>query len=265
MASRKNFSMRKSNRKTAHNVVSLQPAPGFLQFFEQAVGPKAMPAEIEKAVRFANRFKADLENPETPLRRLRLVWDRIVPFYPNLLHPERLESELSIISRHAAISPTDNIASLGSGPAILEAFIAKNLAFKGQVTCIDISPKFVRMARNLREKLGLKNMKILTGSATAIRLPDSSQDKVVISQTNLADTIHWSQVLMESLRVLKKGPAAKLVLTFASEGRKELPGIFKSLSANGFQREFVRSYAKAGNAEAIIIIASPQAKFWGKK
>lgn len=246
---------------------SRQPKPKseFLKFFEQVVGIPATPEENRVAVQAIKRFKGEIENPTTPLVRLRQVWDGIAHHWSKLINPIRLNAEIEILRRNAFLQKNDRVASFGSGPAIIEAFLAKHIVPAGFVSCIGISPEMNKHATQTRERAGAKNMRIITRSATETGLPSSSQNKVIIGQTDLVDTIHWKSVLGEAFRILKKAPTSKLIIGFAPENQKDIQTLLRSLRENGFNVGISANYARRGEHKAVIVFSDLQSKFWGNK
>ena len=115
-----------------------------------------------------------------------------------------------------------------------------------------------KIALQTKTKAKAENMHILTSSGTETKLASSSQDKVIIGQTNLTDTIHWNPVLKEVRRIIKKGPGTKFILTFAVEKQSQINPIIKSLEKSGFWPEHTIRYASKNNSHAIMIIAKPR-------
>jgi len=152
MAKARKSSKRKLvGRKRVSSSQQTKPKSEFLQFFERVVGKST---SLEKKIAFQafERFKVDLEQPSTSLERLGLVWNTIAPHYLQLISPIRLASEIRVLKKHASFSKNDRIASLGSGPAVLESFLAKQVVPSGFVSCVDISPKMNEIAKQTRER-----------------------------------------------------------------------------------------------------------------
>jgi len=233
----------------------------FELFFRQVVGEQAAVGEAAAASkRVRRRFGKELDNPKTSLVRLRQVWNQTAAVWGKIVFRERVEQEIKIIKMHGRINPSDNIASIGSGPGIHEAFIAKHLVPKGRVTCIDFSLKMSRLARQTREKAQANNMSVFARSGHRTGLPVASQDKVLLIQTTAVDSIHWQPILKEVRRIIKQGPQARFIFSFTTEDvEKTKEPVLKSLRENGFQKEIALKYAVSGKAKAIMIIAKPVA------
>jgi len=223
-----------------------------------------LPSKVEwaEAKKRVDRFKTEFENPKIGLERFRNVWNQIARDYFKLLNLRRIESEIEILKTNAEISRSDNIASLGSGPSVIEAFFAKHIVPKGQVTCIDFSPQMSKIATEVKEKAKAENMSIRTASAASTKLPSGSQDKVIIGQTNLADTVHWKSVLREAMRIIRKSPRAKLAVSFAVKDRKEIAEVEKSLRENGFQPERSIVYYSDKKMEAVMLVSRLPVNSW---
>jgi len=232
----------------------------FRAFFEKVMGRPGSQAEWQQAKNFIKRFESEFDNPNISLERIKAIWNQIAPFYPKVLEPKVMQSEISVIHTHVPIARSDKIASLGSGTAILEAFLAKNFAPNGIVTCVDMSPKMNQIALCTKEKAQAGNMSIVTASATKTGLPKKSQDKVIIAQTNLVRTVHMEKMFKEARRIIKNSPTARLTLSFYAKisNRKALISeINKALGNCGFYSLIAVRYAQKGKELAIIIIAEP--------
>ncbi len=266
MAKAKKSTKRKFvGRKRVSGSRQFKPKSEFLQFFEQVVGKPASPNEARIARQHIQQFKADLENPKISLERCRQVWDGISQHWQKLISPIRLNAEIKMLRRHALLQKNDRVASFGSGPAIIEAFLAKNIVPAGFVSCIDLSLEMNKHATQIKERAGVKNMRIITCSATKTELPSSSQNKVIIGQTDLAGTIHWKGVLKEAFRIIKKVPTSKLIISFSPENQKDIQALLKSLRDNGFRVDISAIYAQKEKHKAVIVFSDLQSKFWGNK
>ncbi len=230
----------------------------FELFFRQVVGEQA-PGEraaISKMLR--RRFGKELESPTTSLQRLRFIWNRAAPFWKKMVTLDLMEHGLKCIQMHGRIHPTDRIASIGSGLAIQEAFIAKRLVPNGWVSCIDLSLKMCRLARQTREKAQVSNMSVSARSGRRTGLPGASQDKVLLNQAVSAEEIHWLPILKEVRRIIKQSPDARFIFSFTTKDiEKTKEPVLKSLKENGFQKEFAIKYMVSGKQNAIMIIAKP--------
>ena len=167
--------------------------------------------------------------------------------------------EIAEIRQRGNINPTDAIASIGSGLALSETFIAKNLVPQGTVTCIDVSPEMNRLAMQTKERAGVQNMAVFTRSGTKTGLPAASQDKVIAIRTFLTNTVHWQPLLQETRRIIKKTPDARFILAFESSSSRGTQQVKETLERNGFQPVHAITYAtfKPLNIESMMIIAKP--------
>jgi len=168
------------------------------------------------------------------------------------------EHELKIISSKVEFRPDERIVSVGSGPAIKDAFIAKQLVKDGRITCIDFAHNMGREAKKTAEKAGVANLSVVTGDASKLPLASGSQDKVMALQTNIPNTVSWVPFLKEARRVLKKTPNSRLVLTFISDNKAETRRALDVLKASGFIAVDAIKYAQAGSQEAVLLVAKPR-------
>ncbi len=252
-------SLRRATKKRLHNRSRKQKpvTVEFKSFFEHVAGKPISVAEQKALEKQLADCAKVVTNQKASLSNLRKNWDLIAKSYSKVIEVERLEQEVKCIEKKAPINRADTIASIGSGPAFLEAFIAKKLAPQGKVTCIDLSPEMSKIALQTKTRAKAENMQILTRSGAETKLASASQDKVIIGQTNLTDTIHWNPVLKEARRIIKKGPGSKFILSFAPEKQSQINSVIKSLKKSSFLPEHAIKYASKGNIHAIMIIAKP--------
>jgi ubiquinone/menaquinone biosynthesis C-methylase UbiE len=231
----------------------------FELFFRQVVGEQAADGKAAAAAkRIRQRFGKELDNPKTSLVRLRQIWNQTASVWKKMVFRELMEQEIKAIKMHGRINPSDHIASIGSGPGIHEAFIAKHLVPKGRVTCIDFSLKMSRLARQTREKAQVSNMSVFARSGHRTGLPAASQDKVLLIQTTAVDSIHWQPIIKEVRRIIKEGFESRFIFSFTTEDvEKTKAPVLKSLRENGFRDEIVLKYAVSGKNKAIMVIAKP--------
>jgi len=235
-----------------------QPESGLRSEFRSFLGAVAVKppskAETDAARNQIKRLRADLDKPETTLKRIREIYDQMAGHYFKITNRERIGQEICMISGHVNIKPNACIASLGSGPGIMEAFFAKKIVPQGRVTCVDISPEMNKIAERIKANAKAENMEIITGSGAATGLPTSSQDLVIAAQTNLVRSVHWQPLLKEVKRILRKGPNTRFVVSFATENRAHAKEVVQSLERNHFKTTTIK-YAETGKQEAIMVIA----------
>ena len=238
---------------------SLKPKPGsdFRSFFLSVVGRESTTAERIKLKKQLEVIQKEIKNPGLSLKRIGELWNQAAKTYKKLIEWRRLQREAEIISAHGGLNPGDSIASIGSGPAILESYIAKRFVPSGRVTCVDISPEMSKLAQKTKEKTHADNLSVLTASGTATGLPVSSQDKVILIQTNLAKTVHWWPLLQEVRRILKKTPESKFFVSFATNKKTHysISEISEGIRSAGFEIEARILYAAAGEMEARMLVA----------
>lgn len=185
--------------------------PEFMAFANKALGnevrePLSM-RELEKIAREIEAAKPSLARTRELYERHSGVYSRV--FQGVLLFKER---EFEAVQKLAGINPSDRIAAVGSGNAVLEAFIAKKLAPQGHVSCVDIAHKASKLAKTVTARAGVKNLSVITGSATHLPFKNSTQDKVFSMHSNITQTPFFPSFLKEAWRVLKKTPSSRLVI-----------------------------------------------------
>ncbi|HZX19512.1 MAG TPA: class I SAM-dependent methyltransferase [archaeon] len=176
------------------------------------------------------------------------------------------ELEIEVLQKEVEFRETDNVLSLGSGPAVVESFIASNITPKGTMNCLDISHEMVNHAQKFVEKLnelnGLNNLLIRQGSATQIPLPDKSQDKVLALQTTFMNSPHFSEILGEVRRVLKTDAHSVFIFTHGDSLKthvKNTRKIVDLLRKNHFVVLAARPFALLNQNElGKIFVARPE-------
>ncbi len=123
----------------------------FLCFYDKFVKSPNL-KDLKNGKKFVKRFGKGLSESDASLLKINRFWNRAAPFYLTTSSPKRFDVELLLLKQYASLQPADKIVSIGAGPAVLEAFIAKEIVTKGQVTCIDSSLKFVRIERQKKKK-----------------------------------------------------------------------------------------------------------------
>lgn len=231
--------------------------PKFDAFYRQVGGKIISEGKAQKTIRvFIKKFRVELESRQTSLERRREIWNQMAGAYAKIADIRAQQMGLDAIQKYARLTQNSHIASFGSGPAVLEAFLAKYVVPQGQVTCIDFSSEMNKFAKRTKAKANVKNMSIATASATATNLPESSQDKVIMMMTNLQRTIHWQPILSEVRRVLKKTPESRFVFSFVASTFLEGQQVMESLRKNNFDFTVVR-HAK-NNLILSVVIARPK-------
>jgi len=203
----------------------------FAEFAKNALGFGSNPPASIESLRM---LSAEKEKAKGSLAETRKFYDRHALEFSRMFKPVFTEKELDAIMRVGNIMPDDKIASVGSGNAVLESFIAKKLVPKGRVSCVDISKELGLIAKSVAEKSGAKNLSIINGSATHLPFKDSTQDKLLAIQTDLSETPFFRQFLKESRRVLKKNPDSRLVISQPADSAA-VARIVLELTASGFR------------------------------
>lgn len=104
----------------------------------------------------------------------------------------------------AALKPGEVVLDLGSGGGIDVLLSARRVGPTGKAYGLDMTDEMLALARENREKAGLKNVEFLKGEIENIPLPDNSVD-VIISNCVINLSADKDRVLREAYRVLKPG------------------------------------------------------------
>lgn len=171
--------------------------------------------EIEERVRAKAKKGIFITTEEVA----KLFNDSAEIFIPLRVNIQEYLSFFKLLIEQVRFTSEDKVLSIGSGPGILETFLAKE--FKCEITGIDIAEKLLEVAENLAKREGLKNVDFIYGDARNLKFKDNSFDKVISHAT-----LHYTQssffpVLREVKRVLKKG--GSFAFSYNSKLTKLLP------------------------------------------
>jgi SAM-dependent methyltransferase len=129
------------------------------------------------------------------------------------------EERTDLLIPALSLQPGTVVADIGAGTGYLSRRLAAAVGPSGRVLAVDVQPEMVRMLQALARRDGLRNIEVVLGSETDVRLPPGSVDLVI-----LVDVYHelaWPRELMASiLRALK--PAGRVVFV---EYRAEDPQV----------------------------------------
>ncbi len=183
-------------------------------------------------------------------KRLSRLWARVVA-------DDASFSEVRLLLKYVRIVPSSSIASVGSGLAVFELFLAKELAPQGTVYCIDISSGMSKRAAKLAKKLRCRNAKIITSSATKIPLLSSSQDIVLARRTGLSNDKKWRTVLREARRVMKNNARSRFVYTVDSDFNRPSTKIKANLKNANLKFISIKGFRKGNGGLVYMVIARP--------
>ena len=131
------------------------------------------------------------------------------------------------------------IADLGCGDGTLTVEMAK---FASRVVGVDINPEILTSARQRIERLGLKNIKLLSENINNLSIPSKSLDVVFFSQS-LHHIENPQASLNESSRVLRPG-GQLMILELATHNEK---WVLEKLNHKwlGFEKETLQNYVQS--------------------
>ena len=105
------------------------------------------------------------------------------------------------------------------------------------VTCLDYSADMMRAAKRKADLAGIKNVTFRRGDATALDFPDESFDAVVSNYVyHNIPTNDRQAVLLETLRVLKKGGTFALHDIFSKSKYGDMRSFVQNLRDMGFEK-----------------------------
>jgi SAM-dependent methyltransferase len=211
-------------------------------------------AEVNKKIRVA--FDRIYNSPDKPLSLLRGIYNRnLSKLWSKLVANEGSTSEIMLFYKLAKPKPASSIASLGSGLAVFELFIAKELAPQGRVYCIDLSEGMNRRAKQLKNRLKIKNASIITASATEIPLRSNSQDLVLARRTGLSNDKRWGRLLSESSRIMKKERGSLFIYAVDADFNKPTAAIKADLRRAKLKFVTMKGFRKGDGKVVHMVVA----------
>lgn len=134
------------------------------------------------------------------------------------------------ILKACELKPGDRVADIGAGTGLYTRLFAKAVGEQGNVTAVDIAPKFLDHIQLTCREAGLKNVDAVLCTADSVGLPESSIDVAFI-----CDTYHhfeYPTKTMQSLHKALKPGGRVVVIDF-----RRIPGQ---------SREWVMNHVRAG-------------------
>ena len=239
----------------------MPPKSPVLQFFERHYKPMQIKGK-NKSVITALKIETEKRNPDE--KKLARLYSKLAHFQNSLQPPDFLEHQVKQLLSLAKFQSADNIASIGSGAGMTEAFLAKNAIPNGAMTCIDFVHGMSKRAKATKAMESARNMRVITASGARLPLKSGTQDFVIAIQSNMPNTSLWGNVLGEARRVLKNTKRARLIFTILPPEKKkeeQLSGALAELRQNGFQPEVAIRYGGIAKYHAIMIVSKPTTIF----
>ena len=84
-------------------------------------------------------------------------------------------------------------------------------------------------------------------------LKSNSVNKVVITDTNLDSTVHWTSLLREVKRILKKEPASRLIVGMTKESEDKFKRAVREIEGFGFKHTRMTSVAREVDADSKVL------------
>lgn len=231
-----------------------EPQTEFQRFASSIIGkPQGFFATIatnRKRKKLAKEFRSKVLSQSESRR----VWNRYADASVKFTPLEIMETEYGFIKKFGEINAADRVLSIGSGPGIGEAFVAKDLVPKGEVVCLDFAHKMNLSAKRTKDIAKTNNVRIVTASGTAIPLRANSVDKAILSHLGPMDSESFDKLLQETRRVLRKGKKARFFISGVIS--EEKGHIVELLHDNGFGvLGFSPEYSCGGKSMSVLIAA----------
>ena len=182
--------------------------------------------------------------------KLSKLWKKVVA-------NETLFQEVLLFYKYTKVKPFFHIASLASGLAVYELFLAKEIVPFGEVSCFDISQEMNKRAKKFAEKLEQTNVKIITASAIKIPLEENSQDIVIARRTGLSNDKNWRIVLKEAYRIIKKNKDSTFLYTVDKRFNVSLKTIKNNLLKSNFNFIALEDFNISKEEIVSMVVARP--------
>jgi predicted methyltransferase len=134
------------------------------------------------------------------------------------------------------------IADVGAGTGLFTMMFARAVGPKGTVYAVEIAPRFLEYLGVRAKKSGLRNVRVVRGTATSVELPEAYVDRVF-----LCDTYHHFDAPKETLASIRAAlrPGGELLLVdFKREPGKTAAWISEHVRAG--QEQVTREIEAAG-------------------
>lgn len=190
--------------------MALRSRPTFTEFFRKFIFAGERPEEEVREARTKYR-EIDSGIHGTADLDLAKKWSLLAEHYYKTQGLWSFHNDARYVFQHAAFRKGDMVASIGSGRAILENYVAKYFVTNGGVTCLDVAHKMNADAAKLKEKTGAKNIRFVTGSSRKMPFPSNSQDKVLILNS-LITAKNQNELMNEARRIIKDSERSRLVV-----------------------------------------------------
>ncbi len=154
------------------------------------------------------------------------------------------------------LAPAIDIADLGAG----EGLISQLLAVRARsITCIDRSPRMVKVGTELARKNGLANLGYKLGDIEHVPLPDKSVDLAILSQA-LHHAQHPQIAIDEAFRILRPG-GRLLILDLAEHTFEKARELYADVWL-GFKESTLQAFLKkAGFTKTeVTVVAKEEAE-----
>lgn len=181
----------------------------------------------------------------------------ISPLWVKVVANENLAPEIDLFSKYTQVKPDYNITSFASGLAVYELFLAKEIVPHGKVSCIDVSEGMNRLAREYVNKLGQKNIEVMTSSVLHTPLESDSQDIVLARRTGLSKDKRWPSVLGEAYRIMKKSKDSTFIYTVDKVFNDPLEEIKSNLGKANLKFIAMEDSHTSNSGIVCMIIAKP--------
>ena len=179
------------------------------------------------------------------------------PFWKEIVAYENKSDEIILFQRYIKPPQNGNMASLASGIAIFEMFLAKKFVPMGRVYCVDFSKRMNEKARKFKKKLKIKNVSIITSSVSKTTLRKNSQNVVIARRTGLSKGNQWNRVLKEVNRILRKNSESRFVYTTVKDRYENKKKIKYLLNKAHLDLVDITSFKDRGGDIILMVIAKP--------
>jgi ubiquinone/menaquinone biosynthesis C-methylase UbiE len=231
----------------------------FREHMLKAVGKKPTKVEIASInKRIRKDFDRIYSKPDVRQSVIKEAYDkRLSRIWGRRIAGEASFSEVRLLLKRVHIGNDANIASLASGLAVFELFLAKEVVPQGTLSCIDISDGMNRRARRLVGLLKCSNARIITAPATKTPIKSGSQDIVLVRFTGLTNDKRWKTVLSEAHRIMRDKPDSRLVCASDADFTKTKGEMGADLRGAGMKLIAMERFRKGNGKSAYMFVARP--------
>jgi ubiquinone/menaquinone biosynthesis C-methylase UbiE len=229
----------------------------FKKHLEECVGKSPSNAEMGKIGKRVKGLDSLLKKSDSA--RVKEVYDNeLANLWGKIVACETGTREIEMFLKYSNCREDSSIISVGSGIGVFESFLAKKVLTRGKICCVDFSKSMSEQAENIRLKLNLDNMKVISASAERVPADLHSADILLYRRTGLSSGNLWLPVLKEAYKLIKLNGYSRLIYTVGANLAGSPDEIKKTLKMGGFEFVKLDFFLEKDRTKIAMIVARPR-------